>query len=67
MRIFSDAKKDNKIELVIDGKHHLLMGDTHAIWRTHNDTDEGVQAFDVLFEKLSQTPDIEHDFDCEII
>lgn len=66
-QILSSAKKDNKIELRIDGRIHLLMGDTHAIWRSHNASDDGAQAFDELFEKLSQTPDKVHDFSCEVV
>ena len=49
------ANKKNQVPIMICGAFELLVGDNHAIWRSHQENDE-VRAgdFDDLFSLLSR-------------
>lgn len=40
-----------------DAEHVLMVGDTHAVWRSHQ-TPETEEAFDALFALLAEQPDV---------
>ena len=45
------------LEFELNGeKSSLVMGDTHAVWKTHQATEAQKQLFDKLYAKLSANP-----------
>lgn len=46
-------------------KFTLISGDTHAFWRNHQD-EAGKQNFDLMYAKLSETPDQTFKAECEV-
>ncbi|MEZ9534006.1 hypothetical protein BCT40_05930 [Vibrio lentus] len=50
------ATKHNMIKITVLGQLNLLLGDTSAIWRSHQ---ENKSDFDALYDLLKQKPDAE--------
>ncbi len=66
--IRSDLEKAdgaNRLTLTLGGFVRLQVGDTGAIWRSHNPNREAI--FDALFDLLNQRPDIPMRFVCELV
>ena len=59
------ANAERRIPIRLGGFVDLAVGDTGAIWRSHNVGQD--QAFDKLFDLLSSRPEIEMRFLCEVI
>lgn len=59
------ATKDNRVSMLLGVRINLVVGDTHAIWRSHN-TDCQAE-YDCLFDLLALRPDDPMLFICEII
>lgn len=60
----SSARSDNRIEIILAEKIHLTLGDTSAIWSSHNKSHE--KAFIDLFNFLGKNPDQEYRFICSV-
>ncbi|WP_419655538.1 hypothetical protein Dvar_46230 [Desulfosarcina variabilis str. Montpellier] len=58
------ANKTNKLLIRIANSIDLVLGDTGAIWRSHNQKYE--KEFDTLFHFLRNYPDQEFEFICSI-
>ena len=60
-----DANRDNmiEIEILLEWDAILSIGDTHAIWYSHNDNTENKRkTFKKLYSMLAKTPDKKHTF-----
>jgi len=58
-----DASAKNKVNIAIGGIINLVVGDTHAIWHSHNNTTEQqMKNFERLFPLLANNPDKEVKF-----
>jgi hypothetical protein len=55
--------KNKPVKIRVAGLFELLMGDTGAIWSSHQHTAQQVRNFDLLYELLSQYPDQAATFD----
>jgi hypothetical protein len=60
----ASATKDHQIALLVGNRIKLSAGDTAAIWRSHNATNEA--EYDILFDLLALRPDIPMLFPCEL-
>ena len=58
------ANAANRISLKFANALRLNMGDTGAIWRSHNL--DNTQAFERLFLLLANNPDTEFQFICAV-
>ncbi len=63
-QIFSNANGNNLISIQLASAVTLKLGDTNAIWRSHNN--EHKQEFDSMFSLLAEYPDIEFEFICSV-
>ena len=64
-RELEKADRDHRLTLSLGGFLQLHVGDTGAIWRSHNADCEA--AFDALFDLLSLRPDMPMRFACELV
>lgn len=60
----ASATKDHQIALLVGNRIKLSVGDTAAIWRSHNATTEA--EYDILFDLLALRPAIPMLFPCEL-
>lgn len=58
------ANAKNHVTIVLGNAVLLIVGDTGAIWRAHNNT--YAEDFDLLFELLSRRPDANMEFLCRV-
>jgi hypothetical protein len=59
------ANRDHRVVLQLGDLVLLTVGDTSAIWRSHNK--ERAADFDALFEMLARYPDRPMRFLCELV
>ncbi len=65
---FEMAGKNRKIRLLLARRISLCMGDTGAIWYSHNRASKKNQDdFDQLFLLLAHHPDAPFQFICEVV
>jgi hypothetical protein len=62
----ADVSKDNRKKVVLGGCVELTVGDTGAIWRSHNTDTASEEDFDSLFDLLSRRPNVTMKFFCAI-
>lgn len=62
--IIKGLNRNNRVTLVLGSCVSLVVGDTSAIWRAHNE--EYSEDFDILFNLLARRPDREMRFLCEL-
>lgn len=62
--LFSGINKNNRKKIRIGSVLELNVGDTHAIWGTHN---ENYEDFSNLFNFLSKYPDKAFGFALEVV
>lgn len=60
------ASKQNRLAIQLGGFMTLAVGDTGAIWRTHQQGDQ-LHWFDALFALLRHRVDVDMDCLCELI
>lgn len=60
----STIRKDRRYSVIIADQIHLILGDTSAIWRSHQDNTDG---FDLLFQLLSFNTNKEHSFTYQLL
>jgi hypothetical protein len=58
------ATKDNRVSILLGVRINLVVGDTHAIWRSHNM--DNLAEYDLLFDLLALRPDAHMLFTCEL-
>lgn len=63
--LFETAGKNRRIRLLLATKIPLWMGDTGAIWDSHNQDNQG--DFERLFALLAHHPDAPFQFICEVV
>lgn len=57
------ATRDNRVEILVRGDIRISIGDTHAIWHSHNiETERQSADFKRLYKTLSKRPDEELKF-----
>ena len=61
---FATARKDRPIHICLGGYVNLVVGDTGAIWRSHNARNE--PAFDLIYKLLALKPEKPMQFTCEL-
>jgi hypothetical protein len=49
--------KHMPVRILVGGLFELLIGDTSAIWASHQKTPQQTRNFDLLYELLSEYPD----------
>jgi len=59
------ATKTSPVTIRLGQRINLIVGDTHAIWRSHNTSRQA--EYDRLFDLLALHPDAPMLFTCEII
>ena len=65
---FETAGKNRKIRLLLAKRISMWMGDTGAIWYSHNRASKKNQDdFDQLFSLLAHHPDAPFQFICEVV
>lgn len=64
VNVIKGCSKNNKVNIEFAGAFELTVGDTGAIWRSHND--ENLEHFDGLYELLCLSPDKEFMFFCKV-
>lgn len=66
--LFETAGKNRKIRLLLAKTIPLWMGDTGAIWYSHNQASkENQEDFERLFALLAHHPDAPFQFICEVV
>ena len=58
------ARKYNRIPLTVGDRGQLAVGDTGAIWYSHQGTSSQVARFQALYEELVRDPDQRVRFGC---
>lgn len=59
------ATKDNVVKILLGQRLTLVVGDTHAIWRSHNMI--CTADYDALFDLIALRPDATMVFLCDVI
>lgn len=62
--LFKMAGKNSRVRLLLAERILLWMGDTGAIWYSHNQDNQG--GFERLFALLAHHPDAPFRFTCEV-
>lgn len=63
-RQIGTARKYNRIPLTVGDRGQLAVGDTGAIWYSHQGTSSQVARFQALYEELARDPDQRVRFSC---
>lgn len=64
-KALNHANKNTPVTIRLAGRITLIVGDTHAIWRSHNI--DNVDEYDRLFDLLALRPDEPMFFHCGIV